>query len=122
MSKPVLFASRRPYGRAENISALYNAYTGEKKFIELNWQRIDPEIDSNKYNILITDEFPAQVPKKCILLWHAIQGGKYIGLNQPNPYVNNDTLKLIDYIIAAGDGAIPMWQKCTNLSSDKITL
>ena len=115
--KPVLFASRRPYGRAENISALYNAYQSQKKFIELNWHRVDPEINANKYNILVTDEFPAQIPKKCILLWHAIQGGKHIGFDQPNPYINN---KLIDYVIAAGDGAIPMWTKCTQLSEDKI--
>jgi hypothetical protein len=26
MNKPVLFAGTRPYGRAENISALYDAY------------------------------------------------------------------------------------------------
>ena len=31
--KPVLFAGTRPYGRAENISALYDYYQGEKKFI-----------------------------------------------------------------------------------------
>lgn len=28
--KPVLFAGTRPYGRAENITALYDAYQGEK--------------------------------------------------------------------------------------------
>ena len=29
-NKPVLFSGTRPYGRAENISALYDAYKGEK--------------------------------------------------------------------------------------------
>ena len=115
--KPVLFASRRPYGRAENMSALYDAYQGEKKFIELEWHREHPDITSRKYDILVTDEFPSQKPKICILLWHAIQGGKYIGLNQPNPYIK---LGLVDYIIAAGNGAIPMWSKCTSLPVDKI--
>lgn len=117
MSKPVLFASRRPYQRAENISTLYNSYKGEKKFLQLEWHRQHPDIISGEYNILVTDEFPSQKPKICILLWHAIQGGKYIGLNQPNPYIQ---LGLIDYIIAAGHGAIPMWSKCTKAEDKKI--
>ena len=115
--KPVLFAGTRPYGRAENISALYDYYQGNKKFIELEWHHKHPDITSGNYDVLVIDEFPSQVPKKCILIWHAIQGGKHIGFDQPNPYINN---KLIDYVIAAGDGAIPMWAKCTQLSEDKI--
>lgn len=115
--KPVLFAGTRPYGRAENISALYDYYQGEKKFIQLEWHHKHPDITSGNYDVLVIDEFPSQVPKKCILIWHAIQGGKYIGLNQPNPYIDNT---IIDYVIAAGDGAIPMWAKCTNLSENKI--
>ena len=117
MSKPVLFAGTRPYGRAENISALYDYYQGEKKFIQLEWHHKHPDITSGNYDVLVIDEFPSQVPKKCILIWHAIQGGKHIGFDQPNPYINN---KLIDYVIAAGNGAIPMWAKCTQLSEDKI--
>ena len=117
MSKPVLFAGTRPYGRAENISALYNYYQGEKKFIQLEWHHKHPDITSGNYDVLVIDEFPSQVPKKCILIWHAIQGGKHIGFDQPNPYINN---KLIDYVIAAGDSAIPMWTKCTQLPENKI--
>ena len=117
MSKPVLFAGTRPYGRAENISALYDYYQGDKKFIQLEWHHKHPDITSGNYDVLVIDEFPSQVPKKCILIWHAIQGGKHIGFNQPNPYINE---KLIDYVIAAGEGAIPMWTKCTHLSEDKI--
>lgn len=118
--KPVLFAGTRPYGRAENISALYDYYKGEKKFIELEWHHRHPDITSGKYDVLVIDEFPSQIPKKCILLWHAIQGGKYIGFNQPNPYVTEETFKLIDYIIAAGNEAVPMWQQCTHMPNNKI--
>ena len=120
MSKPVLFAGTRPYGRAENISALYDAYQGEKKFIQLEWHHRHPDITSGEYDLLVIDEFPSQKPKKCILLWHAIQGGKHIGFNQPNPYVNEDTTKLIDYVIAAGHGAIPMWSATIKLPFDRI--
>ena len=34
MSKKVLFASRRPLGRCENITAIYEAYDGDKEFVQ----------------------------------------------------------------------------------------
>ena len=59
MSKPVLFAGTRPYGRAENISALYDYYQGDKKFIELEWHHKHPDITSGNYKVLVIDEFPS---------------------------------------------------------------
>lgn len=120
MPLPVLFAGTRPLGRAENITALYEAYQGSKKYIQVSGSNDHPEIRSGNYRVLIIDDFGCRNPGKCILLWHAIQGGKYIGLNQPFPYTSQPNINKIDYIIAAGDGAIPMWQQCTNLSTDKI--
>ena len=120
MSKPVLFAGTRPYGRAENISALYDAYQGEKKYLGIYDYNEFLKINSQDYDIMIIDEFPRRFAKKNILIWHAIQGGKYIGYNQPAPYIDNSITNKIDYIIAAGDGAIPMWASCANISQDKI--
>ena len=120
MSKPVLFAGTRPYGRAENISALYDAYQGEKKYLGIHDYNEFLKINDKDYNVLVIDEFPRRFCKKNIMIWHAIQGGKYIGFNQPNPYINLDIVKRIDYIIAASDGAIPMWSKCTELPENKI--
>lgn len=118
--KPVLFAGTRPYGRAENISTLYDAYQGKKQYIEVSGENGHPEIISGKYDILIIDDFPSQTPGKCIMIWHAIQGGKCIGYDQPNRYVYPARTNIIDYIIAAGDGAIPMWSRCARLPEEKI--
>lgn len=118
--KPVLFAGTRPYGRAENISALYDAYQGEKKYLGIYDYNEFLKINDKDYNVLVIDEFPRRFSKINIMIWHAIQGGKYIGFNQPNPYINLDIVKRIDYIIAAGDGAVSMWSKCTRLPENKI--
>lgn len=120
MSKPVLFAGTRPYGRAENISALYDAYRGQKKYIEVHGANTHPDITSGNYDVLVIDDFPSQTPGKCIMIWHAIQGGKSIGYDQPNPYVDYTRTNIIDYIIAAGDGAISMWSQCARLPKEKV--
>ena len=119
MNKSVLFAGPRPYGRAENISALYDFFTGEKQYLGIYNYNEFLKINDN-YNVLVIDEFPRRFSKKNILLWHAIQGGKCIGYNQPNPYINPSIINNIDYIIAAGHGAIPMWSDCTGLPENKI--
>ena len=99
MNKPVLFAGTRPYGRAENISALYDAYQGEKKYLGIYDYNEFLKINDKDYDILVIDEFPRRFSKVNIMIWHAIQGGKYIGFNQPSPYINSDLVKRIDYII-----------------------
>ena len=54
-------------------------------------------------------------------MWHAIQGGKYIGLDERTTYYRKEYAKCIDGIIAAGDGLGKlMWWQCTNVSLDKI--
>lgn len=118
--KPVLFAGTRPYGRAENISALYDAFQGEKKYITVTGTNDHSEIQSGKYDILVIDDYPSSTPGKCIMIWHAIQGGKHIGFDQDAPYVTTARTSIIDYIIAAGDGAIPMWAQCSKISQNKI--
>lgn len=120
MSKPVLFAGTRPYGRAENISALYDAYQGEKVYLGIYDYNEFMKINDKDYDILVIDEFPRRFAKKNILLWHAIQGGKTIGYNQPKPYIDRKITDRIDYVIAAGHDSISMWESCTGLSVNKI--
>jgi len=120
MSKPVLFAGTRPYGRAENISALYDAYQGEKKYIEVSGKNIHEDMKSGEFDVLVIDDFPSVSPGKCIMIWHAIQGGKHIGFDQNYPYLNEDRAKQIDYVIAAGHGAVPMWSQCMHMPEDRI--
>lgn len=120
MSKRVLFTSQRPYGRAENISAAFDAYDGEKEFIHLGPSAYDPSITSGRYDLMVTDEYPVATPGKVILLWHAIEGGKCVGLTQPHPYANIHSMRRITYVATSGTGAIPIIMKNTGLPADRI--
>lgn len=120
MSKPVLFAGTRPYGRAENISALYDAYSDIKQYLGIYNYDAFLKINNKDYDVMVIDEFPRRFAKKNILIWHAIQGGKYIGYDQPKPYISKDLTDKIDYVIAAGTDSIPMWISCTGLPREKI--
>lgn len=120
MAKPVLFAGTRPYGRAENITALYDAYQGEKKYVEVHGNNVSPEMLSGEYDLLVIDDFPSVSPGTCIMIWHGIQGGKKIGFDQPNAYITPDRVKKVDYIISAGHGAVQMWSQCARFPRDRI--
>ena len=93
MSKPVLFVTGlgKDLQRAENIRTLYEAYDGEKAFISMH-DGYYQALNSGKYDLMVVDIFPERKPKKCIMMWHAIQGGKLIGLGQKNgSYTDRNT-------------------------------
>lgn len=118
--KPILFASTRPLERAENIRALYEAFDGPKEFIQANGCRRHGAIRSGAYDLMVIDEFPAETPGKCIMIWHAIQGGKHIGLDQPHPYYTPRQASLMDCIVTSGHGAVEMFARCSGLPKEKI--
>jgi len=122
MSKPVLFATGlgRPLERAENIATLYRSYHGEKVFMCSNDWNFRSEVNSGKYDLLVIDVFPFVSPGKSIMVWHAIQGGKYIGLDEANTYYRPEYAKYADAIITAGHGAIDMFHRCTHVSMEKM--
>ena len=120
MNKPVLFSGTRPYGRAENISTLYDAYQGEKIYLGIYDYNEFIKINDKDYDILVIDEFPRRFAKKNILLWHAIQGGKYIGYDQPKPYIDKSLTNRIDYLISAGHGMVPTWAKCVQIPQNRV--
>lgn len=118
--KPVLFASVKPLERAENIRALYDAFDGQKEFIMTNGCRRHPSICSGAYDLMVIDEYPTETPGKCIMVWHAIQGGKKIGLDQPEPYYYKWQAPLISCLVTSGDGAVPIFAKCSGLPEEKV--
>ena len=123
MSKPVLFVSGlgKELDRAENLKVLYDAYEGEKQFIPVCSPNYYQEITSNKYSLRIADTFPTEHKLPTILMWHAIQGGKYIGLDEKTTYYRKQYSGYIDYVIAAGGGLGKlMWHQCTAVSLDRI--
>lgn len=122
MSKPVLFVTGlgNKLERAENLKALYDTYQGEKAFIPVSSPDYYQTITSNKYNLRIVDTFPTEHHILTIMMWHAIQGGKHIGLNEKTTYYRKEYANCIDYIVAASDDSKQMWNQCTAVSTDKI--
>lgn len=108
MMRPVLFASTRPLGRAENITAIYGAYDGPKTFVQVDPWRRHPEIISGNYGLMVIDEFPTVSPGKIILVGHCIEGGKTGGLDQPHPYYHAHQASLITWNVTTSPDMVPL--------------
>ena len=74
---------------------MYEAYDGEKVYVQVDPWRKHPEIKSGKYNLMVIDEYPTETPGRAILIWHGMAGGKSIGLEQPHPYYRRQEGNLI---------------------------
>ena len=120
--KPVLFATvlGKSLDRCENLKAIYDAYQGEKKFVSTHNSDFHPEVKSGKYDLMVIDAFPTVSPGKTIMIWHAIQGGKYIGLDEKHTYYRKEYADLIDRIVVAGGGGIDMFNRCTGVPRERI--
>ena len=121
MSKPVLFVSFRPLERAENIKAIYDYYDGPKHYICTDDPDFYEAYTSDWYSVAVTDDFPAYKRNNTIMIWHGIQGGKKIGLDQQNtPYYKREYADRMSYIISASTAMIPIWSQCTGVPKEQI--
>ena len=122
MSKPVLFITGlgESIDRAENLKVLYDAYKGDKDIATLRSPLYADYIAEKRCALMVTDIFPFHSPGKTILLWHAIQGGKYIGLDERTTYYKPEMANLIDCVIAAGRGGVDMMHRCTGVPVEKV--
>ena len=122
MGKPVLFVTGlgNDLNRAENIKALYEAYKGEKRMMSAGNPNYENVVGSGVYDLMVIDIFPRIKPKRAMMVWHAIQGGKYIGLDQKGSYYREDMAGLMDCIVAAGRGGVDMFHRCTGVTKEKI--
>lgn len=122
MSKAVLFATGlgiEPQ-RAENLYALYEAYQGEKEWVDLYHDNYRKAVASGRFGLLITDIFPTEHQLPTIMIWHAIQGGKYIGLDEKHTYYRPEYERHMDRIVVAGCGGIDMFNRCTGVPRERI--
>lgn len=113
----VLFTSVRPLERAENVKAVFDAYSGEKEFQQMKGNR--PDL-SGRYSLLVTDEFVHCSPGKCIMLGHGIPGGKTYGLDQPNPYHTAGDGELLSYVITSSPATVPIVAKQSNVPQERV--
>ena len=102
----MLFTSRRPLGRCENITAVYNAYDGDKDFIQEDWGNPDPKIKSGEFSVMVADDFVSYSPGKLIMLTHGASGGKAYGLTQPMGYHSKQKATLIDYVVSTSRATV----------------
>ena len=115
----VLFVSLRPYERAENIRTVYDAYDGEKQFIQKSIQTsAEGLFASGRYRVLVTDELMNESPGKYIFIGHGAGAGKTYGLDQPHPYFNRPDL--ITYAIASSKEMIPHVAKQLGISKSQV--
>lgn len=120
--KPVLFVSGlgRTLDRAENIKVIYDAYQGEKCFVSLHDRAYGEELNTGKYGLIVIDVFPTDRRIPTIMIWHGIQGGKHIGLDEKGTYYKEQYADCIDRIVAAGIGGIEMFNQCTGVPKERI--
>ena len=117
--KPVLFTSNRKLGRAENITALWNAYEGPKDF----HQGVDRacKIATARYGAVITDEIPGPMRRQgkppTIYIGHGLTGGKVHGVQTP---FWRDRCKMIVYGICSSTKATGIMAMQLGMPEDRI--
>lgn len=116
----VLFAGTKPLNRAENLKAVYDAYDGDKVFVQVDPWRHHPEIQSGKYKVMVCDEYPTMTPGTTILLGHGLAGGKTSGLEQPHPYMSRKHADLIDYCICASEETVDLVARYTGIKRNQV--
>lgn len=117
----VLFTSRRPLGRCENITAVYKAYQGDKDFIQENWKgRINQKIFTGGFTTMVCDEFVNYSPGTLIMIEHGISGGKSYGLDQPEGYHKIEYADLIDFAVCTSKDTIPLTAKSRGIPENRV--
>lgn len=120
----VMFASmlgRSAFDRAENIKTLYDAYQGEKTAMLYRDPAFPNEIMNGEYSLMVVDSFPTFHPVKTIMIWHAIQGGKFSGLHQPaDRTYKPEHAAYMDWVISSGSGGIDILSDYTGVPEERI--
>ena len=116
----VLFTSCRPLHRAENIEAVWNAWEGDKIFGQMAGNLVCDELFRSDTDLIVTDEFVAFSPVPVVMIFHGAAGGKSYGLDMERPYVNEDTMKYLSYVITTSKDMIPMTAKQCGILEDRV--
>ena len=118
--KPALFTSNRELIRAENITALFDWYDGDKQFIRTYPRRQDDRLSSTKYSIRICDEFISSSPGKAIMIGHGLAGAKTFGLDQPFPYHAKSRARLLTWVITTSEEMIPITARQSGVPESRV--
>lgn len=99
--KGVLFNSARPLGRCENITAVYDAYGGEKRFLRGGYC----DVSGAPERIVVSDEFVrAKRPDQTvIMIAHGLTGGKLYGNDQRQGQFTPERCALVDWYVTSSE-------------------
>ena len=107
----VLFISQNPWGRCENMMAVYNAYDGPKEFrhgIE-NMRSAEKE----GFSVTVCDAPPQYIDGKdrckSIVLCHGITGNKVYGVHEGDKdWIDRAAFDQTDWATAASEASVPI--------------
>lgn len=97
----VLFNSARPLGRCENITAVYEAYDGPKRFVLCGYGNMS----AHPERVIVTDEFvQAKRPdQRVVMIAHGLTGGKLYGCDQERGQFTPERCGLVDYYVTSSE-------------------
>lgn len=113
----VLFTSNKALQRAENIRAVFEAYSDSKVFVQT--KPVIP-LSCAGYSVRVCDEFIGRSPGKAIMIGHGIAGGKTYGLDQPNPYHSEHCARLLTWVVTSSKDMIPLVAKQCGVSESQV--
>ena len=100
----VLFNSSRPLGRCENLTAVWEAYGGPKRFNQAGYADMSYFGDCD---VVVTDEFIRRKRKdqKVVMIAHGLTGGKLYGRDQKQGVFakDPDSCSLVDYYVVSSE-------------------
>lgn len=101
MTTTTAFISARPLGRAENITAVWDAYDGPKIYMRVGdgWKDYP---DLEKYDTVVCDDFPPLISgrRNVVMLGHGLPMGKTFGLDQPVRFTDRKRTRQITHLIS----------------------
>ena len=114
----VLFTSVRPLDRAENLKSVYDAYDGDKEFVQRSDGKPIPGMNSGKYRLVVTDCTIEESPGKYLWINHGMGAGKCVGLQHPTyPFHRSD---LVTYAIASSEQMVPHIANVLGISESQV--
>jgi len=119
----VLFVSQLPLGRCENLTAVWDAYGGEKEFRLGRESMAAAERDGFAAVVCDCPPVPIEGKARCtsINIGHGLTGGKlYCADEEDNSWFDADAARQIDYAIATSKAGIPIVARQFGIPVDRV--
>lgn len=116
----VAFVSIRNLERAENLKAVWDAYDGEKIFIQSGSRDFSIELATKKFDLVVTDDFIPECISPIIIIFHGAPGGKLYGLDMRGAYHTRESEKHYKCFISSSPWLIDFTARQCGTSTSKV--